>query len=423
MEILTICATRFLANVPPTGALGLVIGWLWRQLWIGMSMCFALCLLASAVFAQAASVTTQHNDNQRTGLNPLESTLLPNNTQWGTFGRVFTASWGNCDGSGNLECFPGRVQTQPLFVPGVQIQGKSTNLLLLLANTGTLYAYDVNIPSKPVLVYPGVLLDDPTKNVVLNAISTPVVDASKSLLYVIYDYVQEDAADCTSACQVSCKITAPPSWPMDKCDSGYHFALAKIDITNGKVVGHSVSDNWDVTSTRGGESIKFEPITVYSRPALLLEPTTGTVYAGFGAIAVYEGDSQYNYHGWVIGFDSATLQSRLFFCLTPHSPSTGGANLNTTKSGGGIWQSGTGLSADSRGNIYFLVGNGKYGNSTLAPGIRPSDSYEDSYVKLPPAPAWLSGEAPVEQAPLLRPLRQTISASRHSTPIWDQAVR
>ena len=166
------------------------IGWLCPQSRAGM--CCALFLLANAVFAQTGSLTTQHNDNQRTGLNPLESTLQPANTQWGTFGRIFTGPW----------VINGYLHTQPLFVPGVPIQGKSTNVLLLLADSGTLYVYGVNTPSQPQLIYPPILLEP--NDVVLRAISTPVVDASKNLLYVIYRYVQQGSADCTQDCRVSC---------------------------------------------------------------------------------------------------------------------------------------------------------------------------------------------------------------------------
>src|SRR6185295_1534674 len=52
------------------------------------------------------------------------------------------------------------------------------------------------------------------------------------------------------------------------------------------------------------------------------------------------------YHGWIVGYNAATLQQEIVFNNTPD----GG--------GGGMWESGMGLSADNAGNLYASVGNG-----------------------------------------------------------------
>ncbi|HEX8817702.1 MAG TPA: hypothetical protein VF753_19585, partial [Terriglobales bacterium] len=56
------------------------------------------------------------------------------------------------------------------------------------------------------------------------------------------------------------------------------------------------------------------------------------------------------YHGWIFGFDSLTLQLKYVYCTTPDGRE------------GGVWQKGSGLAADSSGNIYFQTGNGTFDN-------------------------------------------------------------
>ena len=86
------------------------------------------------------------------------------------------------------------------------------------------------------------------------------------------------------------------------------------------------------------------------------------------------------YHGWVLGYNAATLQQVMAYNSTPNG------------SGGGIWQSGDGLAADSTGNIYFVTGNGDFNANS---GGR---SYGDSFVKLSPGGAVLDYFTPHDQA-------------------------
>jgi hypothetical protein len=54
------------------------------------------------------------------------------------------------------------------------------------------------------------------------------------------------------------------------------------------------------------------------------------------------------YHGWVLGYDAATLQQVAVYNASPYDW------------GAGIWQSGGGPSADANGNIYVVTGNGRF---------------------------------------------------------------
>jgi hypothetical protein len=73
------------------------------------------------------------------------------------------------------------------------------------------------------------------------------------------------------------------------------------------------------------------------------------------------------YHGWVIGYDKATL-SRL--TVYNDSPNAGQA---------GIWMGGGAPAADGSNNLYMITGNGTFdGNSSTAP----NNDFGDSILKL-----------------------------------------
>jgi hypothetical protein len=76
------------------------------------------------------------------------------------------------------------------------------------------------------------------------------------------------------------------------------------------------------------------------------------IYLAFGS----HGDLP-PYHGWVMGYDAATLQQVGVF--------------NTTSKGnrGGIWQGGQGLTSDENGYIYLMSGNGSFSYNTGGPNL------------------------------------------------------
>jgi hypothetical protein len=124
-----------------------------------------------------------------------------------------------------------------------------------------------------------------------------------------------------------------------------------------------------------GGNVPFNALRENQRPGLLL--SNGVVYIGFAA----HGD-QHPWHGWVLGYNATTLQRVISYNVTPNAY------------GGGIWQSGGGLGADSSGNIYFSTGNGAF--DANAGG----KDYGDSIEKLSPSGIVLDYFTPFDQASL-----------------------
>ena len=96
-----------------------------------LSRITVVVLLCCPAYAQTA-VTTYHNDNYRTGANTHEVTLTPSNVNVLSFGK--------------LQAFPvlGYVYAQPLFVPGVSIQGVQHDVLYVADEHDTVTAFDVH---------------------------------------------------------------------------------------------------------------------------------------------------------------------------------------------------------------------------------------------------------------------------------------
>jgi hypothetical protein len=164
---------------------------------------------------------------------------------------------------------------------------------------------------------------------------TPVIDASTRTLYVV---------------------------AKTKEAGSYFQRLHALDIATGaEKFGGPVELQARVQGDGQGSSggwVEFDPLTENQRPALLLN--NGIVYIGFGG----HGDHP-PYHGWVLGYDAATLAQVVAFNVSPDGE------------GGGIWQANGGLAADADGNVYFVTGNGTF----TADGVGGRD-YGSSFVKM-----------------------------------------
>ena len=77
-------------------------------------------------------VTTYHFDNARDGLNAQETVLTPANVTSATFGKIgfFPAD--------------GKVDAQPLYLAGFNVNGTATNVLYMATEHGSLYAFNAD---------------------------------------------------------------------------------------------------------------------------------------------------------------------------------------------------------------------------------------------------------------------------------------
>ena len=81
----------------------------------------------------AAERLTWHNDNARTGQNQQETILTPANVNSSTFGKLFSI------------VVDGKVDGQPLYVPGLTIPGQGYhNVLYIATENDSVYALDAD---------------------------------------------------------------------------------------------------------------------------------------------------------------------------------------------------------------------------------------------------------------------------------------
>lgn len=128
--------------------------------------------------------------------------------------------------------------------------------------------------------------------------------------------------------------------------------------------------NLEGTIARNNANRMFQGGNAHQRPGLLLAGQY--VYAGFASHCV-----QYNYTGWVMGWDKTTGDLVEKFTLEA------GPEPNTTP-GAGIWMSGGGIASDDKGAMYFATGNGYSAQQKGIPiaGRQPPSSLEEAVVNM-----------------------------------------
>jgi hypothetical protein len=203
----------------------------------------------------------------------------------------------------------------------------------------SVYAYDADTPSNrlpfwKVNLGPSVPVSDwgasyRDIDFEVGILSTPVIDRVSNTLFVV-------------------TATKEPA--------GYFHKLHALDLMTGQEkAGSPVVIQGSVAGSGQGSvngRIDFNSERHLQRTGLLL--INGQVVIAFAS----HGD-QTPYHGWIFAYDSATLTQT---GITNTSPNSGGC---------GIWQAGTGLSADAQGGIYLVTGNGIGADAT-----RPDDRSE-----------------------------------------------
>ena len=295
------------------------------------SLAVAATALAATLSAQP-SVLTWHNDNLRTGENLAETTLTPSNVNASTFGLLFKLT------------VDGKVDAQPLYVPGLTIAGGVHNVLYIATENDSVYAFDADTGT--LLKQVSLLVGSETPSdgrgcgqvtPIIGITATPVIDPSSGPHGTIY-------------------VVA-----MSKDTSGnYHQRLHALDLTT---LAEEFSGPVTIAATSSGsEEPTFLPARHKDRAALLL--LNGIVYTSWSSHC----DAR-PYNGWIIGYNKSNLQQTTVLNLTP------GGNE------GALWAAGSGPAADSSGNIYAPIANGTF-DTTLTDGFPAKNDYGNAFVKL-----------------------------------------
>ena len=266
---------------------------------------FALWVsLVAAAAAQAqVSVTTQHNDNARTGANLSETVLTPANLNAAHFGMLFK------------HVVDDQVYSQPLVAAGVHFPDGVHDAVYVTTVANSVYAFDasdgaataplwhVNFGAPPSLHSAPFGCTDMNGN--MGIIGTPVLDPSRNVLYVV-------------------AVTG--------AGGAFTQRLHALDMTTGADLP---------ASPVRIEAPDFNPLMQNQRPALLL--SHGQLYVSYSSHCDKD-----PYHGFVMAYDATTLRQAAVFNTTP------------TGSEASIWQSGQGPAADAEGNVYVVSGNGSW---------------------------------------------------------------
>ncbi len=282
-------------------------------------------------------VPTWHYDQGRTGLYTKETSLTPTSVTVGTFGKSNTLT------------MDGAVDAQPLFVSGMTIGGQTHNVLYVATENDTMYALDAtsgtSIWQTSVLRTGETAADNRGCSELSSTVgitSTPVIDR----------YFGTDGAIYFVA--------------KTKDSSGnYHQRLHALDLVTGAELSGSPVEITATYPANGGVTKTFDPGVAVERAALLL--SNGTVYLSWGTPCQ---QTAFKYSGWVMAYDEGTVAHLSVLDLTPNG------------SGGAIWMSGAGPSADSDGFVFLSTSKGTFDTTLDGNGYPVNGDYGNGFVKI-----------------------------------------
>jgi hypothetical protein len=306
---------------------------------LGYLLCLSVAVAGFAPTAQSQSISTYHYDNSRTGWNPNETTLTPQNVP----GLKLLTSISVDE----------QVDAQPLLVRGLTIAGGTHDVLYIATENDTVYALDATTgsvlltrnfgPPVPQSVLPG-QCNNNSGNVGIN--STPVIDPASSTIYVmVYSYAN-----------------GAPIFRLHALDLG---------TLSDKVPPAVVSASAKLTSNGG--VYQFNPSVSRQRSGLLLA-ANGNIYAGFASFCDINANLS---RGWLLGWQPGAGK------LTPLSANQLDDQLNKSTDNfflSSIWMSGYGVAADASNNLYFTTGNSDYSGTSYST----NNNLSESIIKMSP---------------------------------------
>jgi len=286
----------------------------------------------------ATDVLMHHNDLGRTGQMLAETTLTPANVNSGSFGKVaFLPADGKVDG-------------QPLFVTGLSIGGTPHDVVYVVTEHNSVYAYDAATFAQLWKVSLTGSGETPSDNrgcqditPEIGITSTPVVDRNRGANGVLY------------------------AVGMTRDGSGaYRHRLHALDLATGAEVLGGPTEIAAAYPGNGSGSVNgvitFDPALHTERAALTL--VGGNIYMGWTAHCMSGA-----YTGWLMAYSADTLKQ------------TGVLNITPNGSQGSIWMAGSGMASDGT-SLYVVDGNGTFGTTLNAQGFPVDGDFGNSLMKL-----------------------------------------
>jgi len=300
---------------------------------------------AKIAVTDLAGVFTHHNNVARDGTNTQELALTPATVTTATFGKRFACA---ADGA---------IYTQPLWVPGLTVNGAIHNVILVATQHDSVFAFDADSSPCVTLWQAQLLLPlhggtssetpVPTADVgngfqdirpEIGITGTPVINPAASTLYVVSK--------------------------SENLTGTFFQRLHALDLATGnEKPGSPVIITAFVPGTGDGSTggvLTFNPQTEHQRSALAL--SNGIVY-----IAWASHEDKNPYHGWILGYDASNLAQVKVLNVSPDGFRTG------------IWMAGEAPAFDSAGNLYVTTGNGTFDADQALP---PKSDYGDSILKI-----------------------------------------
>ena len=280
------------------------------------------------------SLLTYKYDNSRSGQNTSETLLTPANVNPATFGLLREL------------VVDGKVDAQPLYLGQFTIGGAVHNVVYVVTEHGSAYAFDADTGAtlwQVSLIPPGETTSDEVfgcdqVSPEIGITATPVIDRNAAAMYVV---------------------------AMSKSGSTYHHRIHALNVTTGAELFGGPKEITASYTAPGSVATTFDPQYYEERAGLLL--ANGTVYTTWTSHC----DTP-PYTGWIIAFSATTLAKTAVLNVAPNSGGGGPA----------IWMAGGGPAADSAGNIYLLTGNGVFETTLDAAGFPNKQDYGNSFLKL-----------------------------------------
>ena len=307
-------------------------------------------MLVSSAIAQQPFLTSR-GDATRSGANTNETMLTTSNVNSVSFGHLFSAP------------IDYQALAQPLYMPNVMIGGQSHNVVYVVTQSDSVYAFDADNGTQlwsASMLNGGVTASSKylpcgtgqgfTEEGIAG---TPVIDSNTNTMYLVAKTVFNGTV--------------------------YHY-LHALDITSGADLVAPVKIAATSTSLKGHVTV-FNSLHQKNRPGLLLQ--NGTLYMGFGSNGCNDSNS-----GWVLAYDVTNQQNIQQTGVFNTSPDIGLTS---------IWQTGNGLAADENGNLF--VATAESVNYDVPAG---GQSYSNSVLKLSPAP-WTTSPAQPQLADYFTP--------------------